>query len=95
MSIHLNQAYKILPSRQKRYESHYGIPASNSVVVPVRELGAEVSCDIRWEDANGELKVIHHAMFVRDNLVPLNPLLDTKLFEIWAHYYQHLANKNG
>jgi hypothetical protein len=93
MSIHLNQAYRINPVRHKRYESHYGIPAAEVVVVPLKELGEEVLCDIRWEDKNGELQVIHQAMFVKDVLIPLNPMLDVKLYEIWTHYYNSPMEK--
>jgi hypothetical protein len=88
MSIHLNQAYRIVPARHKRYESHYGIPAAEVVVIPLKEFGEEVLCDIRWEDKNGELQVIHQAMFVKDVLTPLDAMLDMKLMEIWTHYYK-------
>jgi hypothetical protein len=87
MSIHLRQPYKIIPSKHKRYGLHYGIPAADVVVVPLRLLGAEVSCDIRWEDSNGELHLIENAVFINDNLVPLNQMLDMKLHEIWNYYY--------
>jgi hypothetical protein len=87
MSIHLNKPYKIISIRHKRYNAHYNIPSAESVVVPLRELGSEVLCDIRWENGNGELQVLHKKMFRNDNLVPLNPLLEEKLFELWEHYY--------
>jgi hypothetical protein len=88
MSIHLNQPYRIVPARHKRYTAHYGIPAADVVVVPLKELGEEVLCDIRWEDQNGELQVIHQAMFVKDVLFPLDQMLDMKLYDIWIHYYR-------
>lgn len=71
----------------KRYEAHYKIPAAEVVVVPLKELGEEVLCDLRWEDSNGEIQVIHNAMFVKENLIPLNAMLDVKLHELWSHYY--------
>jgi hypothetical protein len=92
MAIHLNQPYKISPNRQKRYESHYGIPAADVVVIPMRELGEEVSCDIRWEDNNGQLHVVEHSVFVKDNLVPLDQMRDMKGFELWKHYYNRSKN---
>ncbi|HYG04268.1 MAG TPA: hypothetical protein VD927_17595 [Chryseosolibacter sp.] len=94
MSIHLNKPYKIIRSRHKRYESHYGIPSAEVVVIPLRQLGADVSCDIRWEDANGQLHVIQQAMFSSDNLEPLNELLDVKLHEIWSHYYSQVREND-
>ena len=88
MSIKINKPYKIIPERYKRYESHYGIPAGKVLVVPMKELGEEVSCDIRWEDDNGELHKLENKIFVSQNLVPLNPLLEVKLHELWQHYYE-------
>jgi hypothetical protein len=87
MAIHLNKPYKIIPLRRKRYETHYQIPAEHTLVVPLKELGQEVCCDVRWENENGELNAIHNIMFVNDNLVPLNPMIDEKLYEVWNHYY--------
>jgi hypothetical protein len=87
MSARLNKPYKIIAFRQARYGTHYNIPSSESLVVPTKQLGDEVLCDIRWEDDNGELKVLHQKMFLSENLVQLDPLADEKLFEIWDHYY--------
>lgn len=66
---------------------HYNIPSAKSLIVPVKNFGDEVLCDVRWENENGELKVLHEKMFTSGNLIRLNPLIDEKLFEIWAHYY--------
>lgn len=87
MNIHLNKPYKIIGFKQKKYDAHYNIPAAESLVVPVKNFGDEVLCDVRWENENGELKVLHEKMFTNENLIRLNPLLDEKLFEIWTHYY--------
>jgi hypothetical protein len=87
MNIHLKKPYKIIALRQKRYDAHYNIPSAESLVVPIKSLGGEVLCDIRWEDENGELMVLHQKMFLNENLIRLNPLLDEKLFDIWTHYY--------
>ena len=87
MSIHLNKPYKIIELRHKRYNAHYDIPSSEVVVIPLRNLGSEVMCDIRWENGNGILEVRHKAMFKSDNLIPLNSMIDDKLFELWTHYY--------
>ena len=93
MAIHINKPYKINPVRQKRYAAHYEIPADQVLVVPVKHLGDEVSCDIRWENDNGELKVIHNAVFIAENLIPVNAMIDDKLFELWKHYYGALNEK--
>jgi hypothetical protein len=87
MAIHLNKPYKIIQPKQKKYEAHYLIPADKSLVVPLKVLGEEVSCDVRWENDNGELKAIHNIVFVNQNLIPLNPVIDEKLYELWQHYY--------
>jgi hypothetical protein len=87
MAIHLNKPYKISPLRYKKYEAHYAIPPDRVLIVPLRSLGEEFSCDIRWEDEGGELKVLHNKIFIGANLVPLNAYLDEKLHELWQHYY--------
>lgn len=92
--IVLNKPYTILPTRVKRYTAHYNIPATEVVIVPVKALGNESSCDVRWEDQNGELQVMQNLMFSNENLVPLNPLLNKKLYELWSHYYQKEALSN-
>jgi hypothetical protein len=87
MSIQLKKPYKIIPIRQKRYEGHYHIPAVQAIVIPIKQLGEEVSCDIRWENDFGESKVIHNAIFVTENLEPLNALMDDNLYALWKQYY--------
>ncbi len=87
MSIHINKPYRIIPPKEKRYNAHYNIPSANCVVVPLKQLGDEVLCDIRWEDSNGEMQVLHNKMFIVDNLIPLNEMLHVNLHEIWNHYY--------
>ena len=93
MSIQLNKPYKIIAFKEKKYSAHYKIPSSETLVVPVRAYGEEVLCDLRWENSNGELKVLHETMFVTDNLVPLNPMTDDKLFDIYTHYYDQPSLK--
>ena len=91
MSVQLNKPYKIVPRKHKKYGAHYNIPAEKSLVVPLKQLGEEVSCDVRWENENGELKELHNVIFVFENLVPLNSMIDDKLHEIWMHYYNNGA----
>lgn len=87
MNIHLNKPYLILPIRNKRYSAHYHIPLEDVVVIPLRDLGDEVMCDIRWRNEDGEMQVRHQSMFVSANLIPLNPLIHEDLFRIWMRYY--------
>jgi hypothetical protein len=87
MSMHLGKPYKIATIREKRYNAHYNIPSVDCVVIPLRELGDEVLCDVRWEDANGEIQVLHKKMFISERLVEMNEMLHMKLYEIWDHYY--------
>lgn len=87
MSIHIGKPYKIISLRNKRYDAHYNIPSDNCLIVPLKEYGDEALCDVRWEDANGLLQVIHNRMFVSENLVPLDPALNEKLFELWDYNY--------
>ncbi|HEY0741523.1 MAG TPA: hypothetical protein VGD40_08675 [Chryseosolibacter sp.] len=87
MAIHIGKPYRIIAMRYKRYNAHYQIPSDDCLVVPTKEYGTESLCDVRWEDTNGVLQVIHNKMFLSDNLAPLNAMLQTKLYEIWEHYY--------
>jgi hypothetical protein len=93
MSIRLKKPYKIIQPKHKKYEAHYLIPADKSLVVPLQVLGEEVSCDVRWENDNGELKAIHNIIFIKDNLIPLNPMIDDKLYSLWLHYYPELKDQ--
>ncbi len=92
MSIHIGKPYRIIPIRYKRYNAHYNIPSDSCLVIPLKQFGDESLCDIRWEDLNGVLQVIHNAMFVSQNLIPLNAILHDKLFDIWDHYYNKVRS---
>ena len=87
MSIQLNRPYKILEYRNKRYEAHYNIPSANCLIIPIKEYGDDVSCDVRWEDDNGELQLKERLFFKTENIEPLDPLKNFQLQEIWVHYY--------
>lgn len=87
MTIKPGMPYKIATRRVKKYAAHYNINPELCLIVPTRVYGDEVSCDIRWEDANGELRLLQDKFFVCENLVPLNEMLDPKLMELWTHYY--------
>jgi hypothetical protein len=86
MSIHLNKPHKITFSRQKRYEEHYQIPASEALVVPIKNLGTEALCEVRWVDTVGEMHSKSNVMFAHENLEVLNGLEDEKFYEIWTRY---------
>ena len=87
MNIKLTKPYKISPDRLRQYQSHYNMPAERSLIVPIKALGDEVSCDIRWKADNGDSHVLKNKVFDSENLVPVNPLLDLKLYELWKFYY--------
>lgn len=96
MSIKQGYPYKIALHRAKRYAAHYNIFPEKCLIVPLRLFGSEVSCDIRWEDDNGELHLLEDKFFVCDNLVPLNAMLEPKLVDLWKHYYDsHLNAQAG
>lgn len=94
MNIHLHKPYKIIESKHKRYDSHYKILSAKSVVVPVKQLDQEVLCDICWVNESNECQVLHHAMFVIDNLIPINPMTDDKLSEMFNQHYLKLQVSN-
>lgn len=86
-NIKLGTGYKIIETRYKRYIEHYQIPSSECLVVPLKSYGTDLSCEVRWEDEYGVLHSKGPLLFTGENLKPINPLLDSKLFEIWQHYY--------
>lgn len=87
MNIKLFKPYKVTQHKLKRYEAHYQVPAQRSLVVPVRLLGDEVSCDIRWLDDLGQLQLLENKIFSIQNLVPLNAMLEVELHAVWSKYY--------
>jgi hypothetical protein len=87
MSIQLRKPYKITIHKLKRYATHYSIPSANCVIIPLRSFGYDLSCEVRWQDANGELQLRNELLFSSENIEPLNALKDPALHEIWQHYY--------
>ena len=82
MQIHLNKPYKIVPSMLDVYEQHYKVPAALSLVIPTRILGEEVACDVRWKNNEAE-QVTRHAVFIIENLMPIEPFEDDELYTLW------------
>ncbi len=72
---------------RRQYSPLFNIPAEQLLIVPVKTLGDEVVCDVRWEDENGELHLLEGKVFIIVNLERLDPMADTKLHELWEHYY--------
>lgn len=89
-NIHLHKAYKIVEKKHKKYSEHYSIPAGECLVVPLKDYGADVCCDVRWEDSNGELQLKQNVIFTKEYLMPIQPLLDQSRQEMWEHFYHHL-----
>ena len=90
MRIQLRKPYKIIERKLKRYEDHYKIPAAKCVVIPIKVFGDDLSCDVRWEDSNGELQEQNNLFFNVANIEPLNDMKDKDngLYDIWQHYYK-------
>jgi hypothetical protein len=86
----LRRAYKVSAEMARRYTPHYNIPAENALIVPIKILGEEVSCDIRWEDDNGVLHLLEDKVFAIVNLERINALADPKLYELWEHFYKRV-----
>lgn len=82
MQIQLHKPYKIVPSMLEVYERHYNLPAALSLVIPTRILGEEVACDVLWEN-NEEQQVVRHAVFISENLMPIEPFEDDELYRLW------------
>lgn len=87
-TIHLKQPYKILENRLKRYETHYQIPAERCVIIPVKNYGGEIACDVRWKDINGELQVKGGLFFNAENIEPIDAMKNYQMHELWSSYME-------
>ena len=87
-TIHLKQPYKLRENRLKRYETHYQIPAERCVIVPVRNFGEDIACDVRWKDNNGELQAKEGLLFKIENIEPINAMKNYQLHELWTSYME-------
>jgi hypothetical protein len=86
MSIHLKQPYKIIERKQKRYEEHYHVPSDKCVVIPLKEYGDDISCNVYWEDSEGKIQQQQRLLFNSLNIEPLDSLRDFHLHEVWQHH---------
>jgi hypothetical protein len=95
MRIQLGKPYKISHHKLKKYAQHYSIPSDLCVVIPMKSFGNDLSCDVRWEDLNGELQQKKELFFSIENIEPLNAFKHPELHEIWQHFYstKPLENK--
>jgi hypothetical protein len=84
-NITLNTPYKIIISKHKRYTSHYQISAAESVIVPRKKYGDQMSCDVWWKDVEGETRHKSDLIFDKTYLEPLNPMVDFILFGVWEN----------
>jgi hypothetical protein len=87
--VRLKKAYKIHHQEIQKYSKHYNIPSESCLVVPMKDFGDDVSCDVRWEDTEGLLHIKEDLFFKKENLERINPMDHTQLQEIWVHYYTH------
>jgi len=92
MNIKQGLPYQIVSHRVNKYAAHYNISPDKCVIVPLRILGDEASCDIRWNDDNGESRLLENKFFACENLVPLNALQEFELHSLWKHYYNSASN---
>jgi hypothetical protein len=87
MNIKQYLPYQIVSHRAKKYATHYKISPEKCVIVPLKIFGDEVSCDIRWEDENGEPHLLENKFFACENLIPLNALQEFELHQLWKQNY--------
>ena len=91
MSIKLQNPYKIIEQKYKRYTNHYQIPANDCVIVPQKIYGENVSCDVHWKDEFGIVHKRSDMMFLEGNLVPLNAMKDYQLYEVWQNNHENVG----
>jgi hypothetical protein len=92
-NINLNTPYKIIPSKHKRYSAYYEIPGSESVIVPRKKYGDQISCEVLWKDSDGETHHKPDLMFDSLNLEPLNAMKDYILFALWENNSKEVSVK--
>ena len=86
LTIKLERPYKILLHKLKRYSEHYQIPAERCVIIPMKCLGDDALCNVRWEDPHGVLHLKEGLFFAIQNLESINAMTHFSLFELWQHY---------
>lgn len=89
-NIRLGKPYKVSEHKHKQYNKHYDIPVEMCVVVPIKKYGDQISCDVRWKDAAGDINHREDLMFSGAYLVPLDAMKDFKLHDIWEEYNKTL-----
>jgi len=82
MWIHLKNPYKIIPIKEKRYNEHYHIPASQCLIIPIKRMDEDVSCHVHWQDRDG-VHTLFNMMFTSENLEPVDSVGHAELFELW------------
>lgn len=90
-NIRIGQPYKVSEHKHKQYQKHYEIPIDNCVVVPVKKYGDQISCDLRWKDAEGTLQRREDLMFSSAYLEPLDAMKDFHLYELWEDYNKSMS----
>lgn len=88
--IRLGKPYKVSEHKHKQYNKHYDIPVEICLVVPIKKYGDQISCDVRWKDAAGDVSHREDLMFSGAYLVPLDAMKDFKLHDIWEEYNKTL-----
>lgn len=89
-NIRLGKPYKVSEHKHKQYNKHYEVPIENCLVVPVKKYGDQISCDLRWRDASGEVHHREDLMFSGAYLLPLDAMKDFKLHDLWEEYNKTL-----
>lgn len=94
-NVELNNPYKIITSKHKRYASHYGIPSPDVIVVAKKKYGDQVLSDVMWKTPAGEVEYRSDLIFDSANLEPLNRSRDFHLLALWMQLLEqvHLASK--
>jgi hypothetical protein len=92
-NINLNTPYKIIPSKHKRYTAHYEIPSSETVVIPKKKYGDQISCEVLWKEETGEVHRKTDLVFDSTYLEPLNSIKDYLLFTLWESIDKEVSVK--
>jgi len=91
-NIRLGKPYKVSEHKHKQYHRHYEVPIEDCVLVPVKKYGDQISCDLRWKDASGEIEQREDLMFSSAYLQPLDAIKDFQLYDLWEDYHKNMPS---
>ena len=86
MKIELNSPCKIVSRKLKQYTRHYGIPAEACLILPRKNYGDQLLCNVVWKNAAGVTELQEGLMFAASNLENVDAIRDFDLHTLWENH---------